>query len=85
MTVGSAEDRSRGRLTYRFCTTNGEWFEGKSRLISRSDVLAEGRIVPVFYMPEDPRKSVALPGTEFRISLPEDEAATRFQSVPVKS
>jgi hypothetical protein len=70
--------------TYQFCTTTGDWFEGRSRIVSR-DALKQASVTPVFYMPEDPRRNVALFGTPFRVRLPEDGNARALHNMPAKT
>ncbi len=71
------------RATYQFWTKTGEIFERRTRVIKRPDVSADAGLVPVFYMPQDPRKSVALYGTEFSVRLPES-ASVPLQKAPAK-
>jgi len=84
VTIAYTTDRSLNRATYRFWTRTGAVFERRTRVIKRPDLTNDFGLVPVFYMPQDPRKSVALYGTEFSVRLPE-AAAAPLPNVPVKA
>jgi hypothetical protein len=71
------------RATYRFWTKTGAVFERRTRVIKRPDFATDFGLVPVFYMPQDPRESVALYATEFSVRLPES-AAVPLQKVALK-
>jgi rubredoxin len=85
VTIAYTTERHWNRATYQFWTKSGERFERKTSVLKRPDLPTDTSLVPVFYMPEDPRKSVALYGTEFRVRLPEDATARQFQKAPVRT
>jgi hypothetical protein len=84
VTIAYTVDRSGKRATYQFWTKTGQTFQSRTRLIKRSDFTNDFGLVPVFYMPENPHKSVALYGTEFSIRLLEP-AAAELQKAPAKA
>jgi hypothetical protein len=79
VTIGYTKDRSWNGATYQFWTQTGETLERRTSVLKSPDAATEISLIPVFYMPEDPRKSVALYGTDFRVRLPEDN---RVQLTP---
>lgn len=85
VTIAYTTDRSWNRATYRFWTQTGESFERRTTIVQRPDIPGEFTLVPVFYMLQDPRKSVALYGTEFRVRLAEDESAQQLQKVAAEA
>ena len=83
VTIAYTTDHHWNRATYQFWTKSGERFERKTSVLKRFDLPSDTSLVPVFYMPENPRKSVALYGTEFRVRLPEEASARQLQKAPV--
>lgn len=79
-TVAYTQDRALHHATYRFWTRSGQSFERGTAVLSRSEFSKIG-LAAVFYLPQDPRKSIALCGTEFRVRLPESKAALRAATI----
>jgi hypothetical protein len=79
--------RSHGPTTvvYRFWTRTGECIEHRGTVVSERKAYSEKGLVPVFYLPEDPSKSLALCCTTLRPRIPSQEIATRMQRARVKS
>jgi hypothetical protein len=82
VTIAYTINQSGSRATYQFWTKTGAVFERRTRVIKRPEFSAGLGLVPVFYMPEDPRKSVALYGTEFSIRLPQEDSARQLEKAP---
>jgi hypothetical protein len=74
VTVAYTSEISKGAIWYQFRTATGDWFERMSPVTSKVGTFEGGELIPVFYIPQDPRKSVALCGTDLRVRLPEGEA-----------
>jgi hypothetical protein len=85
VSVAYTTARSWNRATYQFWTQTGESFERRTSLVTRPDTPLTMQIVPVFYLPDNPRKSVALYATEFRVRLAGADASRQLKNVPVKS
>jgi hypothetical protein len=85
VTIAYTTDRHWSRATYQFWTKSGERFERKTSVLKRPDLPSDTLLVPVFYMPEDPRKSVALYGTEFRVRLPDEISAQQLQKAAART
>jgi hypothetical protein len=58
---------------YEFWTQSGQRFRRNSSSISSNDTIAGIGLVPVFYLPQDPTRSVALCSVYSRIRVPLDE------------
>jgi hypothetical protein len=69
-TVAYTQDQTLNHATYRFWTRSGQCFERGTAVISKTEFSKLG-LCAVFYLPQDPRKSIALCGTEFRVRLAE--------------
>lgn len=83
VTVAYTTNRSWNRVTYRFWTQTGQIFERRTSVVQRKEFRAgEFSTVPVFYIAADPRKSVALYGTEFLIRLPLNSATQQLHKAP---
>lgn len=67
---GSAEEPY--QASYQFWTGTGERFEQRGIFANDYDSAQRNGRVPVFYMPEDPTKSVALCCCNLRVRLPEE-------------
>lgn len=78
-------DRSWSHATYQFWSQTGQIFEHRTTVVKRAEFLAEFSVVPVFYIPADPRKSVALYGTEFMIRLPENAVPQPLTKAPASA
>jgi hypothetical protein len=63
------------RVTYLFWTSTGKRFEHERPVVSDKDIFSEKAIVPVFYMPEDPTRSIALCCARSRVKLPGERFA----------
>ncbi len=75
-TIGTIVDWIAGRRSsavavYQFWTRGGERFEHRSQVRSDKDEYSAPGPVPVFYLPEDPTKSLALCCTALRVRMPE--------------
>lgn len=86
VTMAYTTDRSWNRAAYQFWTETGQIFERRTSVVQRKEFRAGGfSIVPVFYMAADPRKSVALYGTEFLIRLPADSPVQQLKKAPANA
>ena len=63
-----------GDESYQFWTRSGERFEHKGAIASRGKCLTSRGLVPVFYLSDNPAKSVALCCVWSRIRTPSAEA-----------
>jgi len=59
------------KISYQFWTATGECFKHRGTVVSDKKSFAEGSAVPVFYLLEDPAKSVALCCARSRVRVPE--------------
>lgn len=89
-TIGTIVDWIAGRRSsavavYQFWTRGGERFEHRSQVRSDKDEYSAPGPVPVFYLPEDPTKSLALCCTALRVRIPSEELATRMQRIGTRS
>jgi len=66
-------------VAYRFWTRAGEQFEHRGTVRSVEPEYSEMGPVPVFYLPEDPTKSLALCCTALRLRIPDDHLPARVQ------
>jgi len=86
VTMAYTIDRSWNRATYQFWTQTGQIFTHRTSVIQRNEFRAgEFSIVPVFYVAADPRKSVALYGTEFLVRLPVNSATQQLNKAPASA
>jgi hypothetical protein len=58
---------------YEFWTQSGQRFRHDSSLVPSSDAITDVGLVPVFYVPHDPTKSVALCSVYSRVRIPSEE------------
>jgi len=72
-------------VVYRFWTRTGECFEHRGTVVSERKAYSERGLVPVFYVPEDPSKSLALCCTMSRPRIPSEEIARKLQKARAKS
>jgi hypothetical protein len=89
-TIGGIVDwitgrRSGSTAVYQFWTRSGERFEHRDRVRSDKDEYSATGPVPVFYLPEDPTRSLALCCTVLRVRIPGEEFAARMQRIGTKS
>ncbi|HEY6465487.1 MAG TPA: zinc ribbon domain-containing protein [Candidatus Acidoferrales bacterium] len=86
VTMAYTVDRSWNRATYQFWTQTGQIFERRTSVVQRKEFRAgEFATVPVFYVAADPRRSVALYGTEFLIRLPVNSATQQLNKAPASA
>jgi hypothetical protein len=86
VTMAYTTDRSWNRATYQFWTQTGQIFTHRTSVVQRKEFRAgEFSVVPVFYMAADPRKSIALYGTEFLVRLPVNPSAKQLDKAPVSA
>lgn len=85
VTMAYTIDRSWNRATYQFWTQTGQTFEQRTSVVQRKEFPAGFMLVPVFYMAANPRKSVALYGTEFLIRLPVNSATQQLDKAPASA
>ncbi len=88
-TVGLVVDWSSGGprgafIIYQFWTRVGERFERQGRVQSNRDSYDARGVVPVFYLPEDPSRSLALCCTSLRVRIPAEEFEARMQRAGAK-
>jgi hypothetical protein len=88
VTIGTIVDFISGRhrratAVYQFWTRGGERFEHRASAMTAKEEFAG--LVPVFYLPEDTSRSLALNCTHLRVRIPGDELATRTQRIGIKS
>jgi hypothetical protein len=79
--IDGVAEGSTGRMVHEFWTRNGERFQHRASLMSGDEGFSLPGVVPVFYMPEDPSKSVALSSTELRVRLPNQDFAERARQL----
>ena len=70
-----------GTVAYRFWTRTGQRFEHRRSFVSGGSVFAQGGLVPVFYLPEDPTKSVALCCAISRVRTADDRMKQEMQRI----
>jgi hypothetical protein len=70
-----------GTVSYRFWTQTGQRFEHRRSFISSGSEFAEGSLVPVFYLPEDPTRSAALCCAISRVRTAEDRMKQEMQRI----
>ncbi len=73
LTTGVLTDWREGRgglsVTYQFWTDSGRRFERQGKVLNKEELADEKAPLKVFYLPQDPTKSVALCCTSLRIRL----------------
>ncbi len=73
LTTGILTDWREGRggasISYQFWTDSGQRFERQGKVISKEELAAEEDPLKVFYLPQNPTKSVALACTPLRIRI----------------
>jgi hypothetical protein len=69
---------------YQFWTRNGELFQHRSRFVRGDRDFSAPGVVPVFYFPQNPGKSLALCSTELRVRVPKDDSAPRAERLGAK-
>jgi hypothetical protein len=69
---------------YQFWTRNGELFQHRSRFMRGDGDFSAPGVVPVFYLPQNPGKSLALCSTELRVRVPKDDSAPRAERLGAK-
>ena len=77
--------RGLSTAVYRFWTRTGECFERRSPVTSDKDEQSGIGPVLVFYLPEDPTKSIAMCSTQLRVKVPSEELDARMQRLDMKS
>jgi hypothetical protein len=63
------EGRSGPSISYRYWTNSGKSFECSGRVVSKKELADQEAPLKVFYLPQDPSKSVALCCTKLRITI----------------
>lgn len=71
-------------VSYQFWTRTGERFEHEGHFVSNKPVYSKKELVPVFYMPENPAKSVALCCVSSRAKLPKGKDLLQTKSLPLR-
>jgi hypothetical protein len=89
-TIGTIVDwvvgrRNSSTAVYQFWTRNAERFERRDWVRSGKGEYSAPGLVPVFYLPEDPTKNLALCCTILRVRVPGEELAARMQRIGMKS
>jgi hypothetical protein len=72
------------RVSYQFWTQTGERFERDGILMAGYDSSKGTDRIPVFYLPQDPSKSIALCCTASRIRLPEESSVHSVSNIPAR-
>jgi hypothetical protein len=67
--------------SYRFWTKSGDCFQRTASIDSREDAITDACLAPVFYLPQDPTKSVALCSVVSRIRVPSHAESPEFAQV----
>lgn len=80
VTVGYWNERA-----YEFWTQSGQRFKHASSVVPSSDAVTGIGLVPVFYFPHDPSKSVALCSVYSRIRIPSEERVPGLARVSADS
>jgi hypothetical protein len=70
---------------YQFWTRSGERFEHRGQVTSDKSEYSAPGVVPVFYFPEDPSRSLALCSTTLRVRIPNADLAARAERLGFKS
>lgn len=69
-----------GPIAHEFWTRTGERFQHRAVLLNEVGFSVPG-VVPVFYIPENPSRSVSLCSTEWRLRIPDEELAERAEQL----
>jgi hypothetical protein len=89
VTTGIIIDRHSGhnriRLDCQYGTRMGQKFENRGEVVSERKLYQEKGLVPVFYRPEDPTKSIALCCTVSRVRTPGEESFSACQPSRIPS
>jgi hypothetical protein len=90
VTMGSIVDwvqrkRAVPIAVYQFWTRSGERFEHRGQVRSSKNEYSAPGVVPVFYLPQDPTKSLALCSTQLRVRVPNDDFVARAERMGLKS
>jgi hypothetical protein len=64
---------------YQLWTRNGELFQHRSRFVRGDGDFSAPGVVPVFYFPRNPSKSLALCSTQSRVRVPKDDFVPRAE------
>jgi hypothetical protein len=70
---------------YRFWTKSGEYFQRATSIGSLEDAITDAGLVPVFYLPQDPTRSVALCSVVSRIRVPSPAQSPEFARISARS
>jgi hypothetical protein len=87
-TVGTIVDMSERRspaASYQFWTRTGERFQHVGLVMSKKDEWSAPGLVPVFYFPENPSRSLALFSTRLRVRTPSDDFSRRDKRIGFSS
>lgn len=71
--------------TYQYWTSTGERFQHVGLVVSDRDEWSAPGVVPVFYFPEDPTKSLALFSTRLRVRTTSDDFSRRAKRIGIGS
>lgn len=71
--------------TYRFWTKSGECFQRAASIGSCDGAITDAGLVPVFYLPQDPTRSVALCSLVSRIRVPSPPESAEFAQISARS
>jgi len=71
--------------TYRFWTKSGECFQRAASIGSLEGAITDAGLVPVFYLPQDPTRSVALCSVVSRIRVPSQAQSPKFAQASGRS
>jgi len=75
----------RGSVTYMFWTRTGDMFEHSHTAVFESGEDVEKQLVPVFYSPENPERSIALNCTNWRVRVPEERFSRNRGNILARS
>lgn len=78
-------EHGKSEVCYQFWTRTGKRYEHTGNVVSEQEYFKEKDFVPVFYLPEDPAKSVALCCATSRVRLPDGSFARSGKAVPLRS
>lgn len=73
------------KISYQFWTATGECFKHRGTVVSDKKSFAEGSAVPVFYLLEDPAKSVALCCARSKVRIPEGRDLLQTKGSPLRT
>jgi hypothetical protein len=69
---------------YQFWTRNGQMFQHRGRFVRGGGDFSAPGVVPVFYFPQNPSRSLALCSTNLRVRVPRDDFAPRAERLGAK-